>query len=314
MKLSDRSKKKRTGILVGCVAILLLAVGGSYAAYTREAYQRGVAGNRDTETVNFHSNYLQLCADGTQDSSYSVKSIVYGAAEDTLTFDISVYNYVEGNREQMSQKDITYTMKIAFSDGGNKGYKVACDDGAAETVQNNVYEVTKTLPGRAPNENKFTISFPGSDLDQVQIIATATPTDTAVTNNQLLAARLIPCTGTSGSTFRATGDFIDKNEGDPSDYDAFNYEVAISSGEATATLTWDTDVVEIDSFFLKKIGKTGDNEIKAVLDTGKLTFTMNQSDGTGDYLIPFYIKDKNRIPASWLLMKNIISFDATQTE
>ena len=41
---------------------------------------------------------------------------------------------------------------------------------------------------------------------------------------------------------------------------------------------------------------------------------MDQTNGTGDYLIPFYIKDKTKIPATWLLMKNLITFSAEQDQ
>ncbi len=80
MKLSDKprwenSQQWRTRVYsLAC----LLMVGGSYAAYTRQAYQRGVARNRDTNTVNFTSNYMQLCTKETQENTYAVKNVVYG--------------------------------------------------------------------------------------------------------------------------------------------------------------------------------------------------------------------------------------------
>ena len=78
---------------------------------------------------------------------------------------------------------------------------------------------------------------------------------------------------------------------------------------ADATLTWNTAIVEIDKFFLINLGKS-DSEITQILTDGTLTFTMNQTEGTGDYLIPFYIKDKTKIPDKWEDLG--IKFTATQ--
>lgn len=71
------------------------------------------------------------------------------------------------------------------------------------------------------------------------------------------------------------------------------------------------DTVEIDKFFLINLGKKED-QIEQILKAGTLTLDMDQSNGTGDYLIPFYIKDENKIPKSWDDMKKKITFTATQ--
>ena len=316
MKLSGRPKWKLIAVALLCSVSMLLLISGSYAAYTRQAYQRGIARNRDTETVSFTSNYLQLCTSGTKENSYIQKNVVFGEDEvtkDSVSFDIYVYNYANGNTSLVSQKDITYTMKIEFKDGSGTNYSVKCDDDEAVTVTGNVYEITKTLTGRVANANKFTVSFPGSEIDKMKITASAIPEDITITNNQFLATILVPCTSTAASTFRAEGTFIDKSEGTPRDYDGFNYEVSISGGQAEATLIWDSNIVEIDKYFLKKIGKQK-SDINTEKDSGKqtLVFTMNQSAGTGDYLIPFYIKSKTAIPETWDEMKKVIQFSATQ--
>lgn len=314
MKISEKPKRKRRAAALLCLAGLFLLIGGSYAAYTRQAYQRGVARNRDTETVSFSSNFLQRCANGTPSNAYVVKNIVYGEAqknETLVSFDIYVYNYSNGNKTLASDKDISYTMKIEFNEGSGSNYTVQCDSDGVTSVSNNVYEVTKTLTGRSGNENKYTVSFPGNEIDRLKITATAIPTNTTITNNQILTAILVPCTSVSMSSFRAEGSFIDKAEGSPQDFDGFNYEVSISGGEADAVLTWDQSIVEIDQYFLKKLGSniTTTSEQKS-----QLTFKMNRSEGTGDYLISFYIKSKEKIPKTWDEMNQIITFTATQSE
>ena len=312
MNLSEKPNKKRTAVVgISLVGVLLLVI-ATYAAYTRQAYQRGTARNRDTEIVSFASNYLQLYTTGTSGNAYVAKNIVYGTDEKkkgSVSFDIHVYNYVNGNTSLVSQKDITYTMKIEFKNGAGKGYKVESDKASIPLNNNNVCEIKKTLIGRTANEDVFTVTFPGNDIDTLQITATAIPDKVALTNNQFLAATLVPCTTASKVTFRAEGIFLDKAEGEPKQYDGFNYGISISSGAADTVLTWNPAVLEIDKFFVEKL----QNLITSKdLANGKLEFTMNQSNGTGNFLISFYIKDKSQIPENWSDMEQMIQFTATQ--
>lgn len=314
MNLSEKPNKKRTAVMGICLVGVLLLVIATYAAYTRQAYQRGTARNRDTEIVSFTSNYLQLYTTGTSGNAYVAKNIVYGTDEkkkESVSFDIHVYNYANGNTSLVSQKDITYTMKIEFKNGAGKGYKVESDKASIPLNNNNVCEIKKTLIGRTANEDVFTVTFPGNDIDTLQITATAIPDKVALTNNQFLAATLVPCTTASKVTFRAEGIFLDKAEGTPMQYDGFNYGISISSGAADAVLTWNPDVVEIDKFFVKKLD-TQQLITKNDLANGKLEFKMDQSNGTGDFLISFYIKDKSKIPDNWSDMEKMIQFTATQ--
>ena len=94
-------------------------------------------------------------------------------------------------------------------------------------------------------------------------------------------------------------------------YDGFNYGISISSGAADAILSWKPDVVEIDKFFVEKLEKQSLITSKD-LEKGRLEFKMDQSNGTGDFLISFYIKDKSQIPKNWSDMEKIIQFTATQ--
>ena len=314
MNLSEKPNKKRTAVVgISLVGVLLLVI-ATYAAYTRQAYQRGTARNRDTEIVSFTSNYLQLYTTGTSGNAYVAKNIVYGTDEkkkESVSFDIHVYNYANGNTSLVSQKDITYTMKIEFKNGAGNGYKVESDTTSITPVNNNVYEIRKTLIGRTANEDVFTVTFPGNEIDTLQITATAIPDKAALTNNQFLAATLVPCTTASKVTFRAEGIFLDKAEGTPDQYDGFNYGISISSGAADAVLTWNPDVVEIDKFFVEKL-ETQKLVTSKDLAKGELEFTMNQSNGTGDFLVSFYIKDKSQIPENWSDMEQMIQFTATQ--
>lgn len=328
MKFTDRPKWKRIAVAVICLIGLLTLAGGSFAAYTSQAFQRGVARNRDSETVSFTSNYLQSCAwSKTPDSTlFAGRTVLFSETEkkssSLLSIDLYVYNYANGNTNLISQKDITYDLTVTFSNGkgSSSDYTVQDSDRAVssgakrDTEGSNAITYTiknKTLRGRAANYHKYTLTFRGDDLDTLKITAIATPQNASTTNNQMLAAIIAPCTGATTQTFRATGEFVDKSAS-PTEYMGFNYEISISSGRSdNATIKWDPAVVEIDRFFLVNLGKN-DTEINAILKAGSLTLSINQENGTDDYLIPFYIKDKTKISDNWDAMEKVITFTADQ--
>ena len=315
MKLTDRPKWKKIVIAVVCIAALLAAVSSSYAAYTSQAYKRGVARNRDNETVRFTSNYLQSCAEETQPSEYAGRTILFEESEkekDTLTINLDIYNYANGNLNLVSQKDITYNLQVSFSGGDGNGYSVTYENDSVTTTDSVTYTIDNTLTGRTANKHHYVLSFPGKELDKLKITVTATPVPVSVNNGQILAAVIAPCTGSSTNAFSFEGKYTDESESTtPQDYSGFNYEISISSGSATATLKWKSAVLEVDQFFITKIKNAG-SIIKQA--DGSLTFTMDQPKGTGDYLIPFYIKDKSKVPDNWAGMKELITFSAKQLE
>lgn len=320
MKFSNRLKWKRILLIFVCLFALSAVVRGSYAAYTSQAFQRGVARHGNTEKIRFTSNYLQNCANGTESANYSGRTILYAKESKqpgvTISFDIYIYNYANGNTDLTSEREITYDLTIIFSEGNGTGYSVESADQNAFTLDaNNTYTLKgQTLASRSPDSHKYTLKFPGEDIDKLKITVTAVPTNLSITNNQILAAIIAPCTGATTNEFHAEGKYVDENMGNPTDYAGFNYEISISSGIANATLSWKKDTVEIDKFFLQNLGKNPD-EIANILSSGKLEFQMNQSTGNGDYLIPFYIKDKNEIPDTWdeMVDNKIIQFSAEET-
>ena len=327
MNFLNKPKWKRILLAVICCLTLAVLAGGSYAAYTRQAFQRGVARNGEAETIRFTSDYLQNCANETTETDYSSKVISYTDSQknsgDSVEFEFCIYNYANGNRSQVSQKSITYDLEIKFSDGSGSEYGVTDDtDSTVNPDSSGIYKVeNKTLISNVAKEHKYKLSFPGSDIDKLRIIITATPTNLSVTNNQKLAIVITPCTGTMTSAFSFDGKFIDApeegNNPAPTQYYGFNYEVSISTGIADVILKWDPDYLEIDRFFLynllKDENKNDDQinkEISQALVDKKIKFVMNQESGTGDYLIPFYRTNVKQIPTTWDELKNYITFTA----
>lgn len=319
MKFTDRIKWKRLILAIVCVLGLFTVARGSYAAYTRQAFKRGVVRNRDSETIRFTSNYLQNCAysENPDSDSFAVRTVSFDTTTENISFDLNIYNYMYSyetttiKNNLASQRDITYNLSISFSNGAGNGYIVT--DGEKQYSGATTYTIAdKTLKGREANSHTYRITFPGTELDKVRITVVATPLNPSVTESQMLAAVITPRVGTAASTFSSEGKFIYDSDSEPKEYDGFNYEISISSGEADAELSWKTNLVEIDTFFLRNLGKT-DDEISQILSAGSLKISMNQPAGTGDYLIPFYIRDKESLSSkSWDDMKEVISFRADQ--
>lgn len=318
MKLIEKPKMKTLWIALAVVVGLLAVTSGSYAAYNSQDVQRGVARNRDTDAIRFTSNYLKPSSSDSEEN-YPGKVIGYSkntVADATLIIEIYVYNYVVGSNSQVNEKDITYNMSIQLKDGtGNDSeYRVTDNAGNQLTADTNrTYKTRSTLVGRTARADHYTVQIPGKDLDKIKIIAKAEPVNKSYTGNKFLAAVIAPCTASTVQSFSCTGAFTDSGNGKPADYDAFNYEVSISGGQAKVTLSWRSDVVEIDPFFLEKIGKSKTN-LTSSGDMTSLTYTMDQTSGTGDYLIPFYRKSTNdTLPVEWTNMKDVISVTGEQS-
>lgn len=319
MKLAKKPKLKMIWLLLVVVLGLLAVTRGSYAAYNSQDVQRGVARNRDTDAIRFTSNYLQP---NSSDAENTFAAKILGFSEstkdnDSITIDIYVYNYVVGSNSLVNEKDITYNMSIQLKDGTGTQYKVTDNSGKELTADaDNVYKKQDTLPGRTANSHHYQVTIPGKDLDKIKIIAKAVPENKSYTGNKILAAVIAPCTASKVQAFTCTGTFTDASDdanNTPAKYDAFNYEVAISGGQANVELTWNSGKVEIDPYFLEKIGKKSTD---LTTESGKTTlkFQMDQTNGTGDYLIPFYRKSgtDDSAMASWEDMKNVISVKGTQ--
>ena len=307
--MTVKPKWKTIIVALLCLTGIMVLIGKSYAAYTNQAYQRGVIRNNDSERVRFASNYLQSCTNTEDSAKYPGKILNYseGATGD-ISINLDIYNYVTGNTGLVNERDITYNLRIEFDGATGSSYSVK-KDGSPITRNGYVWTTTSTLIGRTPNTDHYILTIPASDLGKVKIIASAVPTNLSVTHNQILAAVIAPALASTLQEFKCSGEFIDSSSGvSPKSYDAFNYEVSISTGKANVTLTWNPAIVEIDQYFLRKYNATASTK------SGSLTFVMNQNDGTGDFLIPFYIVSKNEIPDNWSSMTGIVSVTGTQIE
>ena len=241
-------RQSKAAAILLLAGAMLLAVYGSFAAYTNfNSVKRVVSTGTQSDTM-FGSNYLSLM--GINDTNIPVKRISLAESSGAYTFTVQVCNYVWGDPTLYNPKDITYkvTAKLISMDGGKlpdncTGIKMgghAFDEGGALTLDNQ-----SLLTGSAQRQS-YSIVIPKDLKDKIKIQIEAAPESVLAdaVNNQKLGAIL--SFADYEVTKNWTGHFIDSQKGrKPDDYDAFNYEIS-GNGAGTVTVTWN------DSLLLSK--------------------------------------------------------------
>lgn len=312
MKKRFQMIKKLYAAVVLLVLVVLIVLGISSASYLNQSYKRGVVRNREEEAVRFTSNYLSLTA---EQSSYAQRIITYREDKnDSLSCKIDVRNYIPGSDNLINEYTITYTLQVTLINATSGAvYSVNDQSKAADNEGNCSFTLeNQKLLGRSRKENAYTIVFYKADLNEMSIVVTAVPENIAYTGNQFLAANIYPCTKSEIQPFSCVGRFADQTSQNlPSAFDAYNYEIILSNGCARVTLTWDSNLYELDPFFLLKLAQ--EDIVENSKDDGRLVFCMDQTKGNDSYRIPFYKKNKDQCNAlSWEQMNDKISISAEE--
>ena len=254
---------------------MLLAVYGSFAAYTNfNSVKRVVSTGTQSDTM-FGSNYLSLM--GINDTNIPVKRISLAESSGAYKFTVQVCNYVWGDPTLYNPKDIKYkvTAKLISMDGGKlpdncTGIEMGgthFDAGGALTLDN------QSLVTGSAQTQSYSIVIPKDLKDKIKIQIEAVPESVSAdaVNNQKLGAIL--SFADYEATKNWTGHFIDSKEEDktPEQYDAYNYEIS-GNGAGTVTVTWD------ESLLLSKwVIKDGKQVEKGENNTSSYTFTVDGS-------------------------------------
>ena len=258
------SKAAAILLLVGAI---LLAIYGSFAAYTNfNSVKRVVSTGTQSDTM-FGSNYLSLM--NLSDTSIPVKRISLAGNDVNYTFTVQVCNYVWGDESLYNPRPITYTMtaELISMDGG------PLPEGCKNIKMGDVYFSadgkcnlgSQTLATGDAKTNGYKIEIPTSLKDKIKIKIIAEPEQSSeeAVNFQKLAAILSFADYEVSKNW--TGHFIDSQTGrKPDDYDAFNYEIS-GNGAGTVTVKWD------DSLLLSKWA-TNDKQ-----QNGSYTFNVDGS-------------------------------------
>ena len=267
-----QSKAAAVLLLAGA---MLLAIYGSFAAYTNfNSVKRVVSTGTQSDTM-FGSNYLSLM--NLSDTSIPVKRISLAENDVDYTFTVQVCNYVWGDPTLYNPKGITYkvTAKLISMDGGKlpdncTGIEMgghAFDAGGALTLDN------QSLATGSAQTQSYSIVIPKELKDKIKIQIEAEPESISAdaVNNQKLGAIL--SFADYEVTKNWTGHFIDSKEKGktPEQYDAYNYEIS-GNGAGTVTVTWP------DSLLLSEwVIKDGKQVEKGKNNTSSYTFTVDGS-------------------------------------
>ena len=247
------SKAAAILLLVGAI---LLAIYGSFAAYTNfNSVKRVVSTGTQSDTM-FGSNYLSLM--NLSDTSIPVKRISLAGNDDNYTFTVQVCNYVWGDESLYNPRSISYTMiaELISMDGGP--LPEGCQDikmgGTSFSADGKCNLGNQTLDTGDAKTNEYKIEIPTSLKDKIKIKIIAAPEKSSeeAVNFQKLAAILSFADYEVSKNW--TGHFIDSQTGrKPDDYDAFNYEIS-GNGAGTVTVTWK------DSLLLSKWATNGEQK------------------------------------------------------
>lgn len=233
-----QSKAAAIFLLAGA---MLLAVYGSFAAYTNfNSVKRVVSTGTQSDTM-FGSNYLTLM--NLNDTSIPVKRISLAESNGTYTFTVQICNYVWGDESLYNPRQISYTMKAELIPMNGGTLPGGCDGikmrGTSFSADGRCDLDSQTLATGDANTNKYKIEIPAFLKDKIKIKIIAVPEQSSeeAVNFQKLAAILSFADYEVNKNW--TGHFIDsQTDRKPDDYDAFNYEIS-GNGAGTVTVTWD---------------------------------------------------------------------------
>lgn len=277
MKIGNKKRINLWAVFLIIALSALLLGFASYAAYTNLNSVKRVVSTQGFNGTPFSSNYLNLTP--RDESSYSVKNIVFPESGETTTFNIDVCNYVHNNPSKFNDNNINYTLslKLVGADGVNTAGLSVSFGGTAYSFTEGVCTIAdRRLKGGTKSVDRYEITVPKSFVDKVKIEAVAAPDDGSYKNTGYFKlGRLLAFTTKSESAAIWTGSF---SESTTDNYDGFNY-ILSGQGKGRITLTWESDKLEINRIFL---------ETNGISESGG-SFTMDvDSDTKNRYDIQFY--------------------------
>lgn len=304
-------RQSKAAAILLLAGAMLLAVYGSFAAYTNfNSVKRVVSTGTQSDTM-FGSNYLSLM--GINDTNIPVKRISLAESSGAYTFTVQVCNYVWGDESLYNPRPITYTMtaELISMDGGSlhedctkikMGDTSFSDDGKCNLDN-------QTLATGSAQIQSYSIVIPKELKDKIKIKIEAAPDSILAdaVNNQKLGAIL--SFADYEATKNWTGHFIDSKEKDktPEQYDAYNYEI-YGNGAGTVTVTWPDSLLLSD--WVIKDGKKGEN------NTSSYTFTVDGS--TTAVQFQFYKNpaklDADALEKTWDALESSVKVTFTESQ
>ena len=259
---------------------MFLLIAGSLAAYTSLSNAKRTISTVGSKQL-FSSNIL-LEYD-KEKNDIQGKSMSFSTDGD-IVFKVSVCNYAQGDAGKYASEDITYKINVSLIDqNGNtvtdqnvlSGYRWG------DTSFSASQEEKGTLKGGTESKNTYSVTVPAADMKKYKIKITAVSD-----NNRYkpLGRILYFSEDIASSEWRISylSDELKQNA-----YDLGCIHIKLTGSEyARLTLTWDSEHVQIDPWFLKDI--KNDKNATVGADKRSLTFTAGGDTGKNQYNIAFY--------------------------
>lgn len=261
---------------------MFLLIAGSLAAYTSLSNAKRTISTVGSKQL-FSSNIL---LEYDEESAVQGKSMSF-SADGNAVFKVSVCNYAQGDDGKYASENITYKINVSLLD---KNGKTVTDQQILsaykwnETLFSKLTQPTEdTLTGGKALNKVYSVTVPAADMKKYKIKITAVPTSKQY---KPLGRIIYFSEDVASSEWKITYLSDEQNQ---NAYDLGCIHIKLTGSEyARLTLTWDSEHVQVDPWFLADI----ENDKNASATVGKannsLIFTVGGDTGKNQYNIAFY--------------------------
>lgn len=304
-------KREKTNLLIiiNCsLACMFLLIAGSLAAYTSLSNAKRTISTVGSKQL-FSSNIL---LEYEKEDDIQSKFMSFSKDADS-TFKVSVCNYAQDNPEKYASEDINYTIKVSLLDQNGKivtDQKVLSQYKRDNTPFSELKDQKATLLSGKKSEHVYSITVPAEYMKGYKIKITAVPDKTGYRS----LGRIISFSeDVSSSEWKI--DYLN-DELAQNAYDLGCINTRLTGSEyAVLTLTWDTDHVQIDPWFLEDIKKS---TVYIKSGNNSLTFKAGGDSGFNQYDITFYrtnpVHGDDSTPEKWDAIKSYITLTSEKIE
>ena len=298
-------KREKTNLLIiiNCsLAVIFLLLAGSLAAYTSLSNAKRTISTVGSKQL-FSSNIL---LEYEKEDDIQGDSMSFSKDGDS-TFKVSVCNYSQDNLEKYASEDIKYTIKVSLMDQNGKGVtdqnvlsRYKWNDTSFSDLKNNI---TYCLTKNQKSQHIYSITVPAEYMKGYKIKIIAKPQKDGYRS----LGRIISFSeDVSSSEWKI--DYLN-DELAQNAYDLGCINTRLTGSEyAVLTLTWDTDHVQIDPWFLEDIKKS---TVYIKSGNNSLTFKAGGDSGFNQYDITFYrtnpVHGDDSTPENWDAIKSYIT-------
>ena len=299
-------KRERTNLLIiiNCsLAVIFLLLAGTLAAYTSLSNAKRTISTVGSKQL-FSSNILL-----EYEHEDDIQSKFMSFSKDTdNTFKVSVCNYSQDNPEKYASEDINYTIRVSLLD--QNGKEVTDKNVLSQYKWNDILfsdlnNPTDTLSKGQKSEHIYSITVPAQYMKGYKIKIIAKP---VTTGYHSLGRKISFSEDVAASQWKI--DYLN-DEQEQNAYDLGCINIRLTGSEyAQLTLTWNTEHVQIDPWFLEDIKKATNVYIESESSDNSLTFKAGGDSGFNQYDITFYrtnpVHSDDSTPESWDAIKSYI--------